>query len=57
MGFEYEGSEWFAGYGMEDKNHNSNFPEVYIIDGESVETPGKPTAGGSNQESHIVTVD
>jgi len=22
---------------MEDKNHNSNFPEVYIIEGESKE--------------------
>ncbi|WP_269526617.1 phosphoribosyltransferase [Coraliomargarita parva] len=44
MGFEYDGPEWFAGYGMEDKNHNSNFPEVYIIEGETVETPGKPTA-------------
>lgn len=32
--FEYEGGEWFAGYGMEDKNHNSNFPEVYIINGQ-----------------------
>ena len=37
IGFEYDGPEWFAGYGMEDKNHNSNFPEVYIIEGESVE--------------------
>jgi len=37
IGFDYTGSEWFAGYGMEDKNHNSNFPEVYIIEGESVE--------------------
>ena len=37
VGFEYTGSEWFAGYGMEDKNHNSNFPEVYIIKGESKE--------------------
>ena len=37
VGFEYSGSEWFAGYGMEDKNHNSNFPEVYIIKGESKE--------------------
>lgn len=36
IGFEYTGPEWFAGYGMEDKNHNSNFPEVYIIEGESV---------------------
>jgi len=44
IGFEYTGPEWFAGYGMEDKNHNSNFPEVYIVQGESVETPGKPTA-------------
>jgi len=44
IGFEYKGSEWFAGYGMEDKNHNSNYPEVYIIEGESVESPGKPTA-------------
>ncbi|HBR94805.1 phosphoribosyltransferase family protein [Coraliomargarita sp. SDUM461003] len=31
IGFEYTGTEWFAGYGMEDKNHNSNFPEVYTI--------------------------
>lgn len=37
IGFEYTGPEWFAGYGMEDKNHNSNFPEVYIIQGESKE--------------------
>ena len=37
IGFEYTGSEWFAGYGMEDKNHNSNFPEIYIIEGESKE--------------------
>ena len=37
IGFEYDGPEWFACYGMEDKNHNSNFPEVYIIEGESVE--------------------
>jgi hypoxanthine phosphoribosyltransferase len=47
IGFEYEGDEWFAGYGMEDKNHNSNFPEVYIIEGESVDTPGKPTASAT----------
>ncbi len=37
IGFEYTGSEWFAGYGMEDKNHNSNFPEVYIIEGDSID--------------------
>ena len=36
IGFEYKGPEWFAGYGMEDKNHNSNFPEVYTIKGKSV---------------------
>lgn len=35
IGFEYTGNEWFAGYGMEDKNHNSNFPEVYILTNES----------------------
>ncbi|MGF1530953.1 MAG: phosphoribosyltransferase [Puniceicoccaceae bacterium] len=34
IGFEYFGSEWFVGYGMEDKNHNANYPEVYIIDPE-----------------------
>ena len=32
IGFEYFGNEWFAGYGMEDKNHYFNFPEVYTID-------------------------
>ncbi len=37
VAFNYSGPEWFAGYGMEDKNHNSNYPEVYIIEGESVE--------------------
>jgi len=31
-GFEYVGTEWFAGYGMEDKNHRSNVPEVFIIE-------------------------
>ncbi|MCH2156915.1 MAG: phosphoribosyltransferase [Opitutales bacterium] len=36
-GFRYEGNEWFAGYGMEDKNHRANYPEVYIIKGNSVD--------------------
>ncbi|MGF1451138.1 MAG: phosphoribosyltransferase [Opitutales bacterium] len=35
IGFTYEGPEWFAGYGMEDKNHMSNFPEVYVIEGKA----------------------
>lgn len=51
IGFEYDGPEWFAGYGMEDKNHNSNFPEVYIIEGESVDSPGKPTASDAKAQS------
>ena len=49
IGFEYDGPEWFAGYGMEDKNHNSNFPEVYTIEGESVDSPGKPTAAVTSE--------
>lgn len=32
MGFEYEGTEWFVGYGMEDSNHYSNYPAVYLIE-------------------------
>lgn len=35
VGFTYAGPEWFAGYGMEDKNHMSNFPEVYVIEGKA----------------------
>ena len=40
IGFEYTGPEWFAGYGMEDKNHLSNFLEVYIIEGETKDEKG-----------------
>jgi len=29
--FEYQGTEWFVGYGMEDKNHFANLPAVYTI--------------------------
>ncbi len=29
--FEYQGPEWFVGYGMEDANRWSNLPEVYVI--------------------------
>jgi len=32
VGFHYEGAEWFAGYGMEDKNHQANYPDVYILE-------------------------
>ena len=31
--FEYSGSEWFVGYGMEDRNRFSNLSEVYTIVG------------------------
>lgn len=31
VGFEYQGSEWFVGYGMEDQNRWSNLPEIYTI--------------------------
>lgn len=30
-GFEYQGTEWFVGYGMEDKNHFTNLSAVYTI--------------------------
>ncbi len=33
VGFKFEGSEWFVGYGMEDKNSWSNLPEIYTIEG------------------------
>ena len=36
VGFDYEGVEWFAGYGMEDKNHRANYPEVYINKGNTI---------------------
>jgi hypoxanthine phosphoribosyltransferase len=29
--FAYKGSEWFVGYGMEDRNAWSNLPEIYIV--------------------------
>ena len=29
--FVYPGREWFVGYGMEDRNHFSNLPEVYLL--------------------------
>lgn len=29
--FKYAGPEWFVGYGMEDKNTNTNLPDVYTI--------------------------
>lgn len=31
VGFRYEGEEWFAGYGMEDRNHRANYPDVYLV--------------------------
>lgn len=31
VGFDYEGPEWFAGYGMEDRNHRANYPDVYLV--------------------------
>lgn len=30
-GFEYEGKEWFVGYGMEDENRWVNLPNIYLI--------------------------
>jgi len=30
-GFDYQGDDWFVGYGMEDKNHYSNLSEIYIL--------------------------
>jgi hypoxanthine phosphoribosyltransferase len=30
-GFQFGGSEWFVGYGMEDKNRFSNLPSIYIV--------------------------
>lgn len=31
VGLEYQGPEWFVGYGMDDNEHYRNLPEVYII--------------------------
>ena len=31
IGFEYEGDEWFVGYGMDDKERFRNLPEIYVI--------------------------
>ncbi len=31
VGFEYNGPEWFVGYGMEDQNRWRNLPDVYVI--------------------------
>lgn len=31
IAFQHRGAEWFAGYGMEDKNHRANYPDVYVI--------------------------
>ena len=29
--FSYAGKEWLSGYGMEDKNHCSNYPDIYTL--------------------------
>ncbi|HCR37168.1 MAG TPA: hypothetical protein DIU37_03355 [Opitutae bacterium] len=29
--FTYAGKEWLSGYGMEDKNHYSNYPDIYTL--------------------------
>jgi len=29
--FQYQGADWFVGYGMEDKNQFANLPAVYTI--------------------------
>lgn len=29
--FPFEGDQWLVGYGMEDRNHFSNLPEVHVI--------------------------
>ncbi len=31
LGFEYAGKEWLVGYGMEDRNHRANYPDVYVL--------------------------
>ena len=31
VGFEYEGDEWFVGYGMEDAERFRNLPDIYTI--------------------------
>lgn len=31
VGFEYKGSEWFVGYGMDDRGSWRNLPAVYVI--------------------------
>jgi hypoxanthine phosphoribosyltransferase len=32
VGFDYDGPEWFVGYGMEDRNRWRNLADIYIID-------------------------
>lgn len=31
VGFQFDGDEWFVGYGMEDSNRWSNLPDIYTI--------------------------
>jgi len=33
VGFRYSGSEWFAGYGMDDRHRYMNYPAVYLLEG------------------------
>jgi hypoxanthine phosphoribosyltransferase len=34
VGFDYQGPEWFVGYGMEDSGRWRNLPNVYVIKAE-----------------------
>jgi hypoxanthine phosphoribosyltransferase len=31
VGLEYEGPEWFVGYGMDDSERYRNLPDIYVI--------------------------
>jgi hypoxanthine phosphoribosyltransferase len=31
--FHYQGAEWFAGYGMDDRHWRMNYPSVYLVSG------------------------
>lgn len=42
MAFEYSGTEWFVGYGMEDASHYMNHPGLFLITG-TAEPPKQET--------------